>query len=285
MIKFCAEIGSNHNQNIYRTINLITEAKKIGCDSVKFQLFKGNQLYFYKFKQQISKMKKWELPENFLPVIRTYCNNIDIEFGCSVFDLNGINLAAQYCDWLKIGSYENKWKKLIVAVARTNKSWMISTGMDTESFKNLRKTLNLAWEENNIPQTIFHCCSNYPASPINCNLYKIKRLKKWYSNIKIGWSDHTTEKGIIYKAIALGATTIEFHFDMEDSIGYESQISNSNHCWYPSDIADVIENVRVGELAEQDNDTNETEASKWRTDPEDGLRPLKEFRKELLNGL
>ena len=40
-----AEIGSNFNQNFKLAKKLIFEAKKIGADAVKFQLFKADILY------------------------------------------------------------------------------------------------------------------------------------------------------------------------------------------------------------------------------------------------
>ena len=39
-INFIAEISSNHNKNLKRTLNMIDSAKKSGFNSVKFQLFK-----------------------------------------------------------------------------------------------------------------------------------------------------------------------------------------------------------------------------------------------------
>ena len=40
-INFIAEISSNHNKNLKRTLNMIDSAKKSGFNSVKFQLFKN----------------------------------------------------------------------------------------------------------------------------------------------------------------------------------------------------------------------------------------------------
>ncbi len=277
-VEFIAEIGSNHCQNLDRTTKLIDEAKNIGCSAIKFQLFKAEQLYFHKFESQINKMKDWELPENFIPEIERCCTNFNIKFGCSIFSLETIAFLKDYVDYFKIGSYENQWTDLIEAVIATGKPWMISAGM-TSPHGIWKIITDITEDKNYWPEVIFGCNSNYPAKPKNCNLQKIGWLKPWGSQTKIGWSDHTAEPGIIYKAIAMGAEYIEFHLDLEDGKGYESTIG---HCWKPSQIAEVIHNVRVGEIAEKGVDTGEIEAAKWRTDPEDGFRPLKKFRKELL---
>ena len=40
-----AEIGSNHDNNLKKCKKMILEAKKVGCDAVKFQLLKLTSLY------------------------------------------------------------------------------------------------------------------------------------------------------------------------------------------------------------------------------------------------
>jgi len=278
-IKWCAEIGSNHNQNLDRTIKLIKEAKKIGCDFVKFQLFKGENLYHSSFGAKINQMRKWELPSHFLPEISRCCKVNDIRLGISVFDLEAVEIASKYADCLKIGSYELLWHDLIKTVVKTGKPWMISSGM--ADWGQISKAISLVrpCKFAQVPMAILHCNSNYPARPQNCCLNQISLLNKIFPAMKIGWSDHTTESGVIYKAVALGAKFIEFHFDLEDGLGYESSIG---HCWKPDKIGEVIHNVRIGEIEEESTDTGESEAAKWRTDPTDGLRPLKKFREELL---
>jgi len=279
-VRFIAEIGSNHNKDIVRTLKLIQKAKKIGCWAVKFQLFKAEKLYALSFKSHIAKMKKWELPIHFLDHIKYECENLDLKFICTPFDLEAVKVLKPYVDYFKIGSYENQWPELIYTVAKTKRPWMISGGLlEEHQWHNLYHYIaNCGQDE---PAVLFHCCSNYPAKPKNCNLNTIKRQKRGLISIKTGWSDHTVEPGVIYKAISNGAEYIEFHFDLEDGLGFESSIG---HCWQPHQMREVIHNVRIGELAEIQTDTNEQEASKWRTDPSDGLRPLKEFREELLNG-
>ena len=291
MVRWIAEISSNHNQNINRTIKLIKKAKEIGCDAVKFQMFNADKLYAPGFKKQIDKMKKWELPEIFLPEIESFCCDINMAFGCSIFDLESFDTVVSYVDWVKIGSYELLYTDLIKKVVKNKypkKPWMISAGMESfypknypcfpDSYmKNIRRADRFGIKYNNQAQAILYCNSNYPALPKYCNLHNITNLKNYFM-LPIGWSDHTVEPRVIYKAIELGAEIIEFHFDLEDGQGFESEIG---HCWKPSKIKEVIHNVKIGEEAYKKYDTNELETKKWRTDPSDGMRPLKEFREEL----
>ena len=52
--KFVAEISSNHNGDIGRSIAMIEAAKQVGCDAVKFQLFRIDEL----FAPEVLKAKK-----------------------------------------------------------------------------------------------------------------------------------------------------------------------------------------------------------------------------------
>ena len=74
---------------------------------------------------------------------------------------------------------------------------------------------------------------------------------------------------------------IEFHFDLNDGKGLESQIG---HCWKPNEIYNLtkyIKNKKIieGKLIKKPN-INEIKERNWRTDPSDGLRPLKKIRRK-----
>ena len=45
MVLFIAEISSNHGQDINRCFDFIDKAAEIGCDVVKFQLFRVDLLF------------------------------------------------------------------------------------------------------------------------------------------------------------------------------------------------------------------------------------------------
>ena len=45
MTFFIAEVSSNHSSDLERCKDFIDTASDVGCDAVKFQLFKVNQLF------------------------------------------------------------------------------------------------------------------------------------------------------------------------------------------------------------------------------------------------
>ncbi len=263
-IKWIAEIGSNHNQDLNRCFELIKEAKMIGVDAVKFQLFKAEKLW--KDKETIKKMKQWELPVSFIYDISQICAQFNIEFGCTPFYLNAVNILDDYVDFFKIGSYELLWLDLIKKCNETDTDLIISTGM--ANWKEIRQAIN---NINTLPAKIslLHCESSYPAMPKNCGLKAIKKLKEIYPNYTIGWSDHTVSPGVIHSAIHNGADIIEFHFDI-DGKGNEYSIG---HCWLPEEILSVKKDIKDGLATLQYSlDTDIENKRKQRTNPATGMR-------------
>lgn len=281
MVKWVADIGSNHNKDLDRCLDLIRIAKSIGCWGVKFQLFKAEKLYAPEFVNHIAEAKQCELPIEFIQPIKEKCQELKIKFICTPFDLESLEQLIGHVDILKIGSYELLHLELIQAVAKTKIPWILSIGM--KKIMEVRRALETSSPFQ--PDYILHCNSNYPAEVQNCNLSGISDKLQFYSKhhlnlmlVKIGWSDHSVSPAIIYRAVALGAQMIEFHFDL-DGKGLESK---HGHCWDPHWIQEVIKTVNNGFLADYGNE-NVEQIRKWRTDPVDGMRPLRQYRKELLS--
>ena len=55
MVMFIAEVSSNHAQDIDRAVEFIDTAARVGCDAVKFQLFRIDKLFF---SRNFDKFKK-----------------------------------------------------------------------------------------------------------------------------------------------------------------------------------------------------------------------------------
>ena len=278
-INFIAEISSNHNKSLNRTLKLIKSAKDSGFTSVKFQLFKINQLFSKEILAssfQHRSRAKWELPINFIPKISQYCKKINIKFGCTPFYLGAVKELAPYVDFFKISSYELLWNELLIECAKTKKPLIISTGM--ANLKEVKRAVKLLNANKVKDLVVMHCVSSYPAKIIDTNLSTIATLKK-NLNTKIGWSDHTVNQNVIYRAIyRWEVKDVEIHYDL-DGKGFEF---SSGHCWLPGQAKDLIKNVNEGLVADGKNKKNPSRSElsdrNWRADPKDGLRPLKKIR-------
>ena len=279
---FIAEVSSNHSRDIDRAIEFIDAASKVGCNAVKFQLFKVEKLFapeILENSKQHRDRKQWELPLEFLPVLFDRCKEKGIQFSCTPFYLDAVKELEPYVDFYKIASYELLWDNLLIACALTGKPVIISTGMaNLDEIKHAVKILR----NNNCEPTVLHCTSAYPTPYKEANLSAIETIRDSIG-CEVGWSDHTVNPGVIHRAIhKWNAKVVEFHLDLEGK-GEEFE---SGHCWLPDQIGLVIKQVRDAEDSDGDGIKepvpSEMSDRLWRTDPSDGLRPFKSIRKTFL---
>ena len=114
-IEFIAEVSSNHNKDIDRCKKFISIAKTIGCSGIKFQSFRIKELFAPEIiasREDIKSRQTWELPEEFLPELSKFANEMDIKFGCTPFYLDAVDILKPYVDFYKIASYEILWHDL-----------------------------------------------------------------------------------------------------------------------------------------------------------------------------
>lgn len=275
---FIAEVSSNHSQSIERSLQFIDAAAFIGCDSVKFQLFRVDKLFAPEIlsKSKAHRDRKhWELPIDFLPILANHSREKGIQFSCTPFYLDAVEELEPYVDFYKIASYELLWDDLLTACANTGKPVIISTGMATiEEIKHAVEILRA----NNCEPKVLHCTSAYPTPHTEANLSAIETIRK-ATGCEIGWSDHTVNPGVIHRAIhKWGATIIEFHLDLEG----QGEEFKTGHCWLPETIRTVITQVRHAQLSDGNGIKKpvqaEIEDRLWRADPSDGLRPFRSIR-------
>jgi N-acetylneuraminate synthase len=279
---FVAEVSSNHGQDLNRCYDFIQKAAEIGCDAVKFQLFKVDQLFSKEAllaRPELAARKDWELPISFLPKLLQCCRDLDIQFSCTPFYLEAVSQLEPYVDFYKVASYELMWNDLLTACVKTRKPLVLSTGMAT--VEEIDAAVSVIKAAGCSDLTLLSTISGYP-TPINeCNLAFIQTLKSRYG-VKVGWSDHSVSPGVLARAIfTFNASMIEFHLDL-DGQGDEFK---TGHCWLPDQIGAAIAMINDGLSAtgssEKKIGKSEITDREWRADPDDGLRPLRSIRNSL----
>ena len=272
---FIAEVSSNHARDFKRCVTFIETAAAIGCDAVKFQLFKIDALFAPEIlsrSPEHRRRREWELPESFIPDIAACCQNHGVAFWCTPFYLEAVDLLAGHVQALKVASYELLWTDLLRRCAATGKPVVLSTGMaDLEEVGRAVAALRDAGCDD---LSLLHCVSGYPAPAQQANLAAIATLREAFG-CPAGWSDHTVVEGVVHRAVhRFGASLVEFHLDL-DAAGAEYA---AGHCWLPRQAEAMIRAVRLGCLADGDGVKAPVAAEaadrQWRADPVDGLRPL-----------
>ena len=248
-----AEAGVNHNGKISLAKKLIEIAKKCNADAVKFQLFNALDLvtqnapkakYQKKneknYSNQFDMLKKYQLNFNELKILKNYCNKLNIEFLCSVFDINSLELIKKLkINKIKIPSGEINNLPLLLKISELKIPIILSTGMS--SLDDIRYALNILTKKNLKKKliTILHCNTEYPTPLKYANVASITQLKNFF-NIKVGYSDHTLGIESSLAAVALGASIIEKHFTLNRNLNGPDHKASLN----PKELKDFIIKIR-----------------------------------------
>ena len=133
-VAFIAEASSNHGQNLPRALEFVDAAARCGCDAVKFQLFRVEELFAPEILAKSAKHRArmhWELPVAHLEPLAKRAQQRGIQFSCTPFYLDAVKELEPYVAFYKIASYELLWNDLLEACAATKKPVVVSTGMAT----------------------------------------------------------------------------------------------------------------------------------------------------------
>jgi N-acetylneuraminate synthase len=276
---FIAEVSSNHSRDLERCLQFVDVSADIGCAAVKFQLFRIDRLFAPEIlaKSESHRQRKaWELPFEFIPQIAERCREKGIQFCCTPFDLEAVSHLQPHVNILKIASYELLWDDLLAACAQTGKPVILSTGMAT--LDEIQAAVATLRQNNASKITLLHCTSAYPTPWQEANLAAIETIRQT-TGCDVGWSDHTVQPGVIHRAIhRWGAPVVEFHLDLD---GHGEEFA-AGHCWLPTQIGDVITQVKRALEADGNGEKAPTPSElpdrEWRADPSDGLRPMQATR-------
>lgn len=203
--------------------------KAIRADAVKFQLYSHKELYG--FDQQDS---PWTLPKEWIPELANKAKSLDIEFMCSAFSPEGMELIDPFVARHKIASAELTHVRMLQTAKKLEKPVILSTGAHNEA--DIQMALTMLYP---VPVTLLHCVAAYPT--VDANLPRIEALKAKFPQCDIGFSDHTTDFSTIpvlaYKAY--GITVLEKHFKLRDM-----KTPDNGHSLNPDQFKDMVSYIK-----------------------------------------
>ncbi|MFY8272913.1 N-acetylneuraminate synthase [Pseudoalteromonas sp. SSDWG2] len=277
-----AEAGVNHNGDQEMALELIREAHKAGADIVKFQTFKAKNLVtagaeqaayqsanMGKQESQLSMLERLELSYEHHHALVSLCDTLGIEFLSTAFDSESLAFLTQELGLkrLKIPSGELTNAPLLLEHAQCGCDLIVSTGMAT--LAEIEQALGViafgmlhpkahAGNEIAFAQayastegqallkqkvTLLHCTTEYPAPLDEINLCAMNTMSHAFS-LKVGYSDHSDGWVVPVAAVARGATVIEKHFTLDQSLpGPDHKASLE-----PDQLANMICAIRQTEV-------------------------------------
>ncbi|WP_455757088.1 N-acetylneuraminate synthase family protein [Sulfurimonas sp.] len=247
-----AEVGINHNGDINIAKQMIDEAKNAGVDCVKFQTFKAQefvsdatQTYTYTSQgkevteSMLDMFKRYEFKKEEWQEIINYCKQKGIAFSSTAQNESDLDflLSITKLPFIKVGSDDLTNLELLKYYASKQLPMIISAGMAyageiEDAVMSIRKM-------GNEDITVLHCVSSYPTEADEVNLKKIPLIKDTFG-VKVGFSDHTIGSVSAIGSVCFGATVIEKHFTLDNSMAGPDHWFSIN----PSELKKYVDDIR-----------------------------------------
>lgn len=273
-----AEAGVNHNGDLQRALELVDIATDAGCDAVKFQTFRAEEIASrsaskaaYQIEatggeeSQYEMIRRLELTEPDHRRLMERARSRGIDFLSTPFDLPSLRMLTDGfgITMIKIASGELTNAPFLLAVARAAERVIVSTGMST--LDEVRDALSvLAYGFTAPPDAtpqradffaafesaagremlrrhvvLLHCTTEYPAPVAEVNLRAMDTLAEEFG-LPVGYSDHTTGIHVAVAAAARGARIIEKHFTSDRGLpGPDHKASLE-----PAELREMVRQIR-----------------------------------------
>lgn len=243
-----AEIGINHNGELNLAKKLIDWAVLAGCDAVKFQKRTVDKVYTKEYLDsyrespwgttQRAQKEGLEFGKVEYDEIDNYCKEKGIEWFASAWDIDSQGFLKQYdLKYNKIASAMLINDKILKEVASEKKYTFIATGMST--YEEIDHAVNI-FREYDCPFELMHCNSTYPMPKEEANLRMIPALRERYG-CKVGYSGHESGRIVSTSAVALGATSIERHITLDNTMYGSDQAASLN----VEDLFRLVKDIRL----------------------------------------
>ncbi len=276
-----AEVGECFNGNMETACLMIKEAKKAGCDIVKFQLLDMDEVasddpeydWFAKLNLPPESIRRLVscAEENRIGVLFTPVSVKTAEY---IYEagIRTVKIASSFISKDDLLDYINAKFETVY----------VSTGMAeldeiAEVIERLDKLREIA---------ILHCISEYPTGPLleqrglkaldekDVHMNMMLILKALYPHLRIGYSDHTDGILAPVTAVAMGAEIIEKHFtlDRETPIAHynnQEEYMGTDHVLSiePPELRQMVDAIRRVEMIK----------GQWKWERSEGEKILKDF--------
>jgi N-acetylneuraminate synthase len=251
-----AEAGVNHNGQLELAERLVDIAAEAGCDAIKFQTFDpellatpsaGKAEYQRETTgtagSQLEMLQGLVLPRDAHARLKQRARDRKLVFLSTPFDEPSADFLEELgVPAFKVSSGDLTNVLLLRHLARKRRPLLLSTGMAT--LDEVLAAVATLTEAGASEIALFHCVSNYPAQPIDCNLRAIGTLRD-ATGLPVGWSDHTLGIDVTVASVALGADLVEKHFTIDRTLSGPDHRASLE----PQELASMVRGIRNAQAA------------------------------------
>jgi len=203
-----AEMSGNHGGSLDKAKQLIRAAHEAGCDAVKFQLYRPDDM---DDPANDEIYRECMVPQEWLEPMFLLAHWVGIPLFASVFAEWPIAMLREWrAPAIKLASPESTrldeftYRHLGRAINEAGVTLIASSG---------RKDMEAVHALN--PDVLMYCVAGYPANVTDDDLQYFTTLSKQRTHR--GFSDHSNDIKTPLAMIAAGATVIEKHFKLDDN--------------------------------------------------------------------
>ncbi len=183
-------------------------------------------------------LKKLELSYNDFKIIKSYCDDIGIDFLSTADEIDSLDFLLELgIPIIKIGSGDITNIPYLTYIGKQRLPIILSTGMSC--LGDIEKAIDILNTENKHDITLLHCTTNYPCPMNEVNLRAMQTLKHAFK-YDIGYSDHTAGIDIPIAAAAMGACVIEKHFTLDTNMEGPDHRASLN----PTEFERMVHGIR-----------------------------------------
>ena len=231
----------------------IDKAAEAGVDCAKFQSYKASTIvsknspaYWDTTKEptktQYELFQKHDgFGEKEYKILCDYTHEKGMDFTSTPFDYASADYLYDMVDFYKISSSDLSNLPFVKYIGMKGKPVYISVG--AAYLSEVDTAVRILKEAGCKDIVLLHCVLSYPTSPNNANLRVIETLKKVFTDVRVGFSDHVApDESMMTLATAylLGAEVIKKHFTLDKSLPGNDHY----HAGDPEDFKKAISNFR-----------------------------------------
>lgn len=246
-----AEIGGNFT-TLEQAKRLIDAAYGCGVDAVKLQTYRADTITSTKaifdmentgVVSQHDLFRKYEVNEDLHHGVFKYAESKGLDWFSTPSHPTDVDLLEKCgVGAHKIGSDDAVNLPYLRYVAKTGKPVLLSTGMCT--LEEVKESVDAILAEGNEKLILLHAITSYPTHAENVNLAAMQTLMRTFTQLDVGYSDHTLSPIACLCAVAMGARVIEKHFT------YDKQADGPDHMLSadPAEMKWLVDAVRDFEI-------------------------------------